>query len=49
MNVHSLRLQWAVKCGENLISFHLKVFVEVLGILKTNARIVQSNIFENAK
>lgn len=35
VNVHSLRLQWAVKCGENLISFHLKVFVEVLGILKT--------------
>ena len=33
MNVHSLRLQWAVKCGENLI-FHLKVSVEVLGILK---------------
>ena len=35
MNVHSLRLPWAVKCGENLISFHLKVFVEVLGILRT--------------
>ena len=35
VNVHSWRLQWAVRCGENLISFYLKAFVQVLGILKT--------------